>query len=259
MEAKNGSTRTRVYPNLDSGIIEINDHDKYGRCFSAIPTPDMVERRITRVKLYLKLTESFAPNIIFHTPGALTKTLIEQPKMYYINRPSHRTAYAFEYEVHKRLELGLETPCEENNDYHYDLCKHQQAENISLALFGCTTPFGPNKGKICTNTTVAKEVMNVYKSTWMEPDAQCKEPCKSYYIRPTKMAEGTNGSGMKEGYTTMTLNLKGKVITSTEVFLYSGLSLIAEIGGYVGLFLGVSVNQLSTLVDILFEKSKGRK
>ena len=74
------------------------------------------------------------------------------------------------------------------------------------------------------------------------------------------MAEGTNGRGNKKGgYTKMTLFLKGKVITSTEVFLYSGLSLIAEIGGYVGLFLGVSVNQISTLVDIMFEKFHTRK
>ena len=88
----------------------------------------------------------------------------------------------------------------------------------------------------------------------MEVDDLCKVPCKSYNIRATKMSEETNSVGMRKGYTKMTLNLKGNVVTSTEVFLYPGLSMLAEIGGYVGLFLGVSVNQISTLIDIIYEK-----
>ena len=32
-------------------------------------------------------------------------------------------------------------------------------------------------------------------------------------------------------------------------YLYSGLSLIAEIGGYVGLFLGISVIQVNRLLE----------
>ena len=42
-----------------------------------------------------------------------------------------------------------------------------------------------------------------------------------------------------------------------EQYLYSGLSLIAEIGGYVGLFLGVSVNQIIDLADVLITKIGG--
>ena len=37
-------------------------------------------------------------------------------------------------------------------------------------------------------------------------------------------------------------------------YLYSGLSLIAEIGGYVGQFLGVSVNQITDLMEALLSK-----
>ena len=46
-----------------------------------------------------------------------------------------------------------------------------------------------------------------------------------------------------------------EVLTSSEVFLYSVLSLIAEVGGYVGLFLGISVNQISTLVDLMYVRN----
>ena len=40
--------------------------------------------------------------------------------------------------------------------------------------------------------------------------------------------------------------------------LYSLLSMVAEIGGYVGLFLGVSVNQITDLMDSFSEKCKVR-
>ena len=259
MEARNGSSLTKVYPNLQSGIIEAIDHYQHGRCFSAVPTPEMVKRRINSVGLYLKLTNRNAPIIIFHTPGTLTKTLIDQPWMFYINRHSHKTRYAFEYEIHKRLNLGSETSCEINDYYNYDLCKHQLAENRSLALFNCTTPYGPNKENICTNQTVAKHVMGIYLDTWREADDLCKVPCKSYNIRPTKMVELSNWFGQRKGYTLMSLFLKGNVITSNEVVLYSGLSMLAEIGGYVGLFLGVSITQTSTLIELLYEKYQKMK
>ena len=49
------------------------------------------------------------------------------------------------------------------------------------------------------------------------------------------------------------LYMNQKVLVTEEVFLYTGLSLIAEVGGYVGLFLGVSVNQISVLTEILLD------
>ena len=43
-----------------------------------------------------------------------------------------------------------------------------------------------------------------------------------------------------------------KIIKVTKgYYAYSELSLIAEIGGYVGLFLGVSVNQITNLIEYL--------
>ena len=36
---------------------------------------------------------------------------------------------------------------------------------------------------------------------------------------------------------------------TTSYWSYSGLSLLAEVGGYVGLFLGVSVNQISDIFE----------
>ena len=47
----------------------------------------------------------------------------------------------------------------------------------------------------------------------------------------------------------------GEIIKETKAYrLYSKLSLIAEVGGYVGLFLGVSINQISYLMEFMVLK-----
>ena len=44
------------------------------------------------------------------------------------------------------------------------------------------------------------------------------------------------------------------VAVTKDYYTYTELSLIAEIGGYVGLFLGVSVNQVIDLMDFMVVK-----
>ena len=47
------------------------------------------------------------------------------------------------------------------------------------------------------------------------------------------------------------VSFKENIKVTTGYYLYSGLSLVAEVGGYVGLFLGVSVNQISNLFECI--------
>ena len=39
-----------------------------------------------------------------------------------------------------------------------------------------------------------------------------------------------------------------------STLIYSGLELVAEVGGYVGLFLGVSFNQITILISHAIER-----
>ena len=45
------------------------------------------------------------------------------------------------------------------------------------------------------------------------------------------------------------INFQENVEVVSSYYLYSGLSLIAEVGGYVGLFLGVSINQIANFIE----------
>ena len=65
--------------------------------------------------------------------------------------------------------------------------------------------------------------------------------------------EETFSSPMKdEGYVEIIFD---KLITvSHDQYSYSWLNLVAEVGGYVGLFLGVSVYQSTFLLEKLFQR-----
>ena len=55
-------------------------------------------------------------------------------------------------------------------------------------------------------------------------------------------------------YVKVNLNFEDVIQVSKSYYIFSGISLLGEIGGYVGLFLGVSVNQLTTLLVYSFSR-----
>ena len=52
----------------------------------------------------------------------------------------------------------------------------------------------------------------------------------------------------------LSINFKENIKVNTSYFVYSGLTLIAEIGGYVGLFLGCALWQAPDFIDFLLRK-----
>ena len=50
------------------------------------------------------------------------------------------------------------------------------------------------------------------------------------------------------------MSLRNTIKVTQSQFLYDGLSLVAEIGGYVGLFLGVSVVDVNKMIQKTLEK-----
>ena len=49
------------------------------------------------------------------------------------------------------------------------------------------------------------------------------------------------------------LHFQSRVKVVKSYYAYSGLTVIAEIGGYIGLFLGVSINQIPHLILFIQE------
>lgn len=245
------SNKTKVYPNLDSrGILTKTDHKEYGRCFTATPTKEMIGHGIKQVDIYVKADSTTrGPKILFHYPGMFVPETMGNP-LFITTHPRMQKEFQSEYEIHNRL-AEAEEPCDDDINYDFDACAQKEIEEKMLSKYGCTTPFGPNKMKICTNQTVGIEAQKEYTNFWNNLfQTDCKKPCRLMYTRLANTKEGIYLTSKPKGK--ITLFLKDTVRTTNEIFLYSVLSLIAEVGGYVGLFLGVSVNQISTLADKAF-------
>ena len=159
----------------------------------------------------------------------------------------------YNHEYNDMLDFGGDS-CNNEKGYSRDLCTDEAIEIESLKTFGCTSPFGSNKDKICSQdedgnvTKLYNEAMHGSKTY-----GGCLNPCSFFKIISSKLGLSQNAD-----FSTVVWIYFEEIINVTKgYYLYSGLSMIAEIGGYVGLFLGVSINHITTLMEYLalkFEK-----
>ena len=149
------------------------------------------------------------------------------------------------------LDLGGQQHCNNEPDFNQDLCNDARVEKSSLRKIGCTTPFGLNKDKICKDQENGSKAIELYTEIFVDHVNSCYGPC-SFVL--TKAIRTRAVNNVDKNYSSLTIYFDEKIKVIDAHHLYSGLSLIAEIGGYVGLFLGVSVNQVSVLMNILLDK-----
>ena len=118
-----------------------------------------------------------------------------------------------------------------------------------MEIFGCTTPFGPNKTEVCTNKSLFDQASRLYQDGITQSNSKCLLPCST--VIPT-YAIRKRSLGFAKPMIELEFPSKINVIKAFPA--YTLLSLIAEIGGYVGLFLGVSVLDLKNFTR--FAKKK---
>ena len=117
-------------------------------------------------------------------------------------------------------------------------------------MYGCTTPFGPRKDKICDDSKNASKVNDMRKnwySNHIQAKSGCNKPCSYITLRTNTVWEREKRYKTK---VKLLIFFKENIKVTKAYHIYSGLSLIAEIGGYVGLFLGISMNQIGKLLDM---------
>ena len=118
-----------------------------------------------------------------------------------------------------------------------------------MKKFGCTTPFGFMFGQknilenICTNNKTGIKALELFDNLSSERYFidECLYPCKFIKIALTTL-KGIHNTTQNHTFK-MYFNQYIKV-TDTQ-YSYTGLELLAEFGGYVGLFLGISVFHLN--------------
>ena len=115
----------------------------------------------------------------------------------------------------------------------------------SMELFGCLPPSLGNDGiPICKNSSL-------YSRDKVEKLIDCPKPCTIYKMQPRTTLYVTESDSAD-----LDIRFQETTTISTDQYSYTWLNLVAEVGGYVGLFLGYSVYQMTDLLDIFLKWSK---
>ena len=106
-------------------------------------------------------------------------------------------------------------------------------------MIGCTTPFGYNLNNICTETNESKRAGQLFDELQRKQEEieECQYPCNflKVLVSPLKIrSESTLNNAI-------VLFFAKYIKVSIFDYSYTELELLAELGGYVGLFLGLSV------------------
>ena len=224
----------RVYPN---NVKPQNIHHAGDlRCYT-ISLPESIKNTSisklmisTKERLYLKI----------HTKGMFFT------EVKYIDINTGYMKSDISYEIFKQIKTK-DQPCIEDPTYRKDDCIVEQIHMDSLATFGCTTPYGPIKDRSCINATLMTKAREFYDNKIMADEySQCPNPCSTIAstLNIQKQSEQEGDTS-----TLITIEFPSKVKVIQAYPAYTILSLIAEVGGYVGLFLGVSVLDLKNVIS----------
>ena len=135
---------------------------------------------------------------------------------------------------------------------------------------GCTTPYRPDKSNICTDPDLGKRAFEIYKEVKDNQSfasRMCPRSCKYQIITLSRFEIREDKQTLlgipKTKSKTLSLTFQKFIKISTSRRSYTFLELIAEVGGYVGLFLGISINQTFDLtwnafksISMVFSKLK---
>ena len=219
----------------------------FGSCYTFITPQIQTERKkpLQRIGFYMKRSASW----MVHSPGTFKaikgKALSKYNKFGLSN---HR--YTLDYKVYHLLDYNNQ-PCQKDHEYQKDQCYDSSVFEESMKLVNCTVPNLENQSYICTDqesAEVARMIDQSYSNGLKE--SKCLNPCTYIKASTTLMSES------KVDRNAITIVFPESVEVLSAYYAYDQLSLIAEVGGYVGLFLGWSVYQLNFIFDISTDSFK---
>ena len=117
-----------------------------------------------------------------------------------------------------------------------------------MERIGCTTPFGLELNNICTVQNTSLEALELFLDILLnEKKAECPYPC-NFLINRISITKYRDGKNNNEIW----LKFEEYIKVTTSTYGYTELELLAELGGYVGLFLGLSVFDLRMVFSKIF-------
>ena len=219
----------------------------HGICYTFLPPEENLRDGIFRIIFVVKRMVRIyvhANGVLAVKRSARSTALDVSPLKHYVVK--------IEHSLYKMLDFqGV--PCNNEKSYSLDKCILKGLEEESLKTIGCVSPFGITKDRICQNKQDSKKALQLYHGYSNDDMAikniSCFEPCSYLGVKLFKVSEWEHEKN--KGY--FTLSFDEKVHETVAHYSYDDLSFVAEIGGYVGLFLGASVYQTADLFQFITE------
>ena len=210
----------------------IKDDPRYGRCFAL---QFQLSQEISRLKFqFVK-----PARIFFNSPGIWQST---DTRVYHDVAQNNRVSMSINYEVFHMLDYAGKK-CNDNPDYSRDECNEQKLIQYSMEKINCTWPFSSHKNHICVNQNDAKMAHDFGMAHHRRKPITCLDPC--HYLQVNSYETGSFASQSPQ----ISFKFPENMRITRAYYSYQRINLIAEIGGYVGLFLGVSVIQITNVLD----------
>ena len=144
--------------------------------------------------------------------------------------------------------------CNPDMNLEFDSVWYERIAAVNEKLFGCSVPWHPpifsnttgKRIKICDNSEIGFSAYQKFRDFY---DAQLSEamiPCAMFDIFTGLPDVDDTDNSMDEAY--IRLYLKTKMKIKSTIVHYDVTTLTAEIGGYVGMFLGVSFMDIGVLL-----------
>lgn len=123
-------------------------------------------------------------------------------------------------------------------------------------MFGCSVPWHPQyfsesneKVNICRASQDGKNAFKQFENLKDAPITIGDVPCSKYDV-DLGNPDVSDGNNMKESF--IRFYMKTDIKVKSTVVYYDSTTLAAEIGGYVGMFLGVSMVDLAIMFNSFF-------
>lgn len=164
------------------------------------------------------------------------------------------TKVAVNHEVVELLQSSPRNRCDGyNSTSTFDSCLNQALEKAMLAEVNCTVPWLTGASSaICTNPDTRRRAFAIYQENRRNQKDLCKTPCTFTNMFFSPPANGD--SAHQAGHGWAVLYFRRDIKISAEYFLYSNLSMWAEIGSYVGLLLGASLMNLAWIFSQMLDR-----
>ena len=107
-----------------------------------------------------------------------------------------------------------------------------------------------DNSNICTKPEDINATMKIAQKMHHSLANVCSSPCTTMQV----FAVGDNKMRAKSEHPQLVLVFQSRIQNGQERYLYTFLSLIAEVGGYVGLILGYSLLNAAEFLIALFRK-----